>query len=54
MTYSGWKLIHTIGLIQVWKTPTMYLTCIKYFGVFRFFRTLKEAIDEANKLKETI
>jgi hypothetical protein len=50
--YNGWDLLYKYGHIEVWKTPTKYLTCIKYETIFRFFDTLDESINEVKKLMQ--
>ena len=49
---NGWKLLYKFDRIEVWKTPTKYLTCIKYDTIFRFFSTLDESINEVKNLMQ--
>lgn len=49
----GWEKITQKGPIEIWKTPTMYLTCYHYLLIFRFTHTLEEAKKEALKLYDS-
>jgi hypothetical protein len=42
-----WKFIARYGCWEVWKTPGKYLACIHYKGVYRYTKTLQEAINIA-------
>ena len=50
--WCGWKRITSQGFVEVWMTPTKYLTCYKYGGIFIFSSSLDEAkrnIEECKK-----
>lgn len=49
----GWKRLkwYPSG-IEVWKTPTRYLTCHHYLGIFRFSDTIDDAFKNIEKIKE--
>ena len=35
--YAGWHFVKkAAGTIEVWKTPTKWLVCAHYEGVFKF------------------
>lgn len=39
----GWKFLKKYGVAEVWQTPTKYLACYHYGGIFVFAETLEEA-----------
>lgn len=39
----GWKFLKKYGVAEVWQTPTKYLACYHYGGIFVFTKTLEEA-----------
>ena len=43
----GWDLLRSdcSTATELWKTPTKFLVCRKYFGQFRFEESFKEAMD---------
>lgn len=45
---------HWTGL-ELWKTPTRYLVCVKYESIFRFFdgqQIAQQTFDEMKALRE--
>lgn len=45
---------HWTGL-ELWKTPTRYLVCVKYESIFRFFDNLqiaRQTFEEMRALRE--
>lgn len=50
--YNGQNLLYKYGHIEVWKTPTKYLICIKSDTIFRFFDTLDGSIIEVKDLMQ--
>lgn len=45
---------HWTGL-ELWKTPTRYLVCVKYESIFRFFDNLQiaqQTFEEMKALRE--
>lgn len=46
-----WKQILKIGTIEVWQTPSKFLVCKHYDGVFKFFENPKKAIDYAHSMR---
>lgn len=43
----NWNLIkrNSEHIVEIWQTPTKYLVCQKYLGLFYFYENLKEAMD---------
>lgn len=35
-SYAGWEFLGWKGPVESWKTPTRWLACIHYDGIFRF------------------
>ena len=51
----GWEKITTKGFVEVWKTPTKFLTCYKYGGIFIFCNSEEEArnnVENCEKMLE--
>ena len=46
----GWMKLAQKGPIEIWKTPTMYLACYHYLGIFEFTPTLDECKKKAEEL----
>lgn len=42
-----WRLLrsNTENIIELWQTPTKYLVCQKYLGLFHFYENPKKAMD---------
>lgn len=50
----GWQFVAIIDrFIEIWRTPTKFLTCNKYCGIFVFSNSEKEALEIAKKLAKT-
>lgn len=49
---DGWKLLYKFDRIKVWKTPTKYLTCSKYEGLFDLFDTLEESVNDVKNIMQ--
>lgn len=49
---DGWKLLYKFDRVEVWKTPTKYLTCSKYDGLFDFFDTLEESVNDVKNIMQ--
>ena len=47
---DDWKLLWRVNLVEVWKTPTRYLTCCKYMGQFKFFDNEQAAYNAIQEL----
>lgn len=53
-TEHGWRFITAVNkLIEVWKTPTRFLSCYKYGGVFVFSDSENEALEIAKELSKS-
>lgn len=50
----GWEKLKNIGVVEVWKTPTAFLTCQPYLKKFKFFSKVKEALDYAIVLNKQL
>lgn len=53
-TVSGWNLLKRLDFIEIWKTPTKYLTCAHYEGIFIFANTYSEAIRNVDAVKSRL
>lgn len=51
-TILGWTKLKQYGQVEVWKTPTMFLTCNHYMMIFKFTSTLKSAIEEVKNIQK--
>lgn len=48
-SYAGWEFLGWKGPVESWKTPTRWLACIHYDGIFRFVDSkaeLEKAVQE--------
>lgn len=43
----NWNLLRSNSecIVELWQTPTKYLVCQKYLGIFHFYENSKEAMD---------
>lgn len=43
----NWSLLRSNSecIVELWQTPTKYLVCQKYLGIFHFYENPKEAMD---------
>jgi hypothetical protein len=43
----NWNLLRSNSecIVELWQTPTKYLVCQKYLGIFHFYENPKEAMD---------
>ena len=41
---DSWKLLKTYKFVEVWKTPTKYLVCYHYGGVFKYCTSYSDAL----------
>ena len=43
----NWRLLRSDSecIVELWQTPTKYLVCQKYLGLFYFYENPKEAMD---------
>lgn len=43
----NWRLLrsNSENIVELWQTPTEYLVCQKYLGLFYFYGNLKKAMD---------
>lgn len=41
---DSWKLLKSYHFVELWKTPTKYLVCYKYGGIFHFVDTFEEGV----------
>ena len=41
---DSWKLLKSYHFVELWKTPTKYLVCYKYGGIFHFVNTFEEGV----------
>lgn len=44
-TFDSWKLLKSYKFIDLWKTPTKYLVCYHYGGIYKFFETYEEGVE---------
>lgn len=40
---SGWEYICSYGIVEVWKTPTKYLSLIHYDRIYRYSNSESKA-----------
>lgn len=52
--FSGWSSLKRLDFIEIWKTPTKYLTCAHYEGIFIFANTYSEAIRNVDAVKSRL
>lgn len=50
----GWNLLKRLDFIEIWKTPTKYLTCAHYEGVFIFANTYNEAVQNVDTVRSRL
>lgn len=43
----NWSLVKRYNFVEIWKTPTRYLTCDHYSGWFKFTDSYREAVKMA-------
>lgn len=46
----GWKIMNRYEFVEIWKTPTQYVTGISYLRLHYFFDTYRQAHEKAIEL----
>ena len=40
-----WHLLKSYHYVELWKTPSRFLVCYKYKGIFKFVNSFQEGIE---------
>ena len=48
----NWRLLRSNNenIVELWQTPTKYLVCQKYLGLFYFYENPKKAMDHYQRI----